>query len=142
MNKLNNKWFINLSKTHIPDYVHALLQLGENFCLPTTEILTYVRNSIISFINGISFKKNAIEKNVLKMLLATKNFIRENPNIIYTHADKGNEGDSKEPCINFATSCFEIISLHVQLRAAWDTANKSQPPVDAPGAVAEDFREE
>lgn len=34
------------------------------------------------------------------------------------------------------------ITPHVPLCSAWDTtANKSQPPVDVPGAVADDFRE-
>jgi len=30
-----DKWFINTSGTHIPKKVIVLLQLGENFCLPT-----------------------------------------------------------------------------------------------------------
>jgi len=30
-----DKWFINTSGTHIPKEVIGLLQLGENFCLPT-----------------------------------------------------------------------------------------------------------
>lgn len=30
----NNKWFINLTDTHIPAKVSNLLQLGDRFCLP------------------------------------------------------------------------------------------------------------
>lgn len=34
---IKDKWFVNLSSVHIPLEVQGLVQLGENFCLPSTD---------------------------------------------------------------------------------------------------------
>jgi hypothetical protein len=36
LNQTNEKWFINLSKTAIPNEASSLLQFGSNFCIPHT----------------------------------------------------------------------------------------------------------
>lgn len=63
--QINNKWFINLSSTIIPNEVQSLLQLGDNFNLPITnnEKLT------------IEFIKN-IESNLIKLPSTTQVAIR------------------------------------------------------------------
>jgi len=114
----NDKWFINLTNSPIPHEVTALLQFGERFCLPSylnkkTAIhefikdiesntafhnhnfnkQTLVRNiSIPRFYNFLKCKPstNPIDSKLIYLHNVTKRFCRENQNIIFTRADKGN----------------------------------------------------
>jgi len=110
-----NKWFINLSNTTIPQEVSTLLQFGERFCLP----LSNKKLAIHEFIKDIECNmtahkihnqvlirntaipqfhkflkntppKNIINENLLHLQHITQQFCRDNPNIIFTKADKGN----------------------------------------------------
>jgi len=111
--EVNNKWFKNLSNAIIPWKVKALLQLGENFCLPTfnignTMIIKHIehnfvrlklsnikefRNRIFSLIKRIKqacANKTDVEKRIFSLIKTTKAFVKNNPHIIFTRADKGN----------------------------------------------------
>jgi len=111
-----DKWFLNSSHRHIPNDVIGLLQLGENFCLPpnnisqlTIECIKHVENNlskfqhynfssmfrsrICSFINQIKYidgLRTETDVEILKSLHITKTFIKNNPDIIFMKADKGN----------------------------------------------------
>ncbi|KMQ88038.1 reverse transcriptase [Lasius niger] len=112
---IQNKWFVNLSSKHIPQEVQGLLQLGENFSLPTmnTDTITVefikcvennigklpanirhtIRNRTNPIINNLSnytFKNSPLEREIISASLASKNFIHDNPDVIFTRADKGN----------------------------------------------------
>lgn len=110
----DKKWIINLTGSSIPSYVSNLLQLGNNFCLPTkdkkTAIHEFIKDIECSFKRNImnlttirnvaipqfgkflhtKHKKDVIQQKLLEMHKATKKFCRDNPNIIFTRADKGN----------------------------------------------------
>jgi len=115
LDSINNKWFVNLSQSQIPYNVQSLLQLGQNFSLPPTnnkhniiqlvknienniinlhlDIQTKVRNRSIPFIHNLlsrSSNVNPTDTKLLDRLKITNKFIKDNPNIIYTRADKGN----------------------------------------------------
>jgi len=112
----NKKWFINLSNSRIPPEVSSLLQLGGKFCLP---IHLDKKHSIHEFIKDIEgnsycqdtnrqilirnmaipqFYKFIKNKTVMSqstnefthLLNVTKKFCKNNKNIIFTKADKGN----------------------------------------------------
>jgi len=108
-----DKWFINTSGTHIPKDVIGLLQLGENFCLPTlnkdrdiVECIKSVENNFnrhrINNINNFrnllfplikdikNDNKSRLDLDILASVSSTKKFIKHNPDIIFTRADKGN----------------------------------------------------
>jgi len=53
---INNKWFINLLHFEIPYNVRRLLQLGQNFSIPSTN----TKNNIIQLIKNI-------ENNIIKL---------------------------------------------------------------------------
>jgi len=111
------KWFINKCNTCIPNEVVSLLQLGEGFCLPPTDnfdaVIQYVkhvennffllqknnnsinkfRNQIFPFINSLNKvdrHRSEIDYNILSLIPPTKRFIKDNPDILFTRADKGN----------------------------------------------------
>jgi len=111
----NNNWFINLTNTPIPSSVSTLLQLGGNFCLPIdnskkkqyTNLLriwnaitvisvtdkTKIRNMVVPFFHRFIHKKaseNVIEKTLSSLEKSTNSFCKNNPDIIFTRADKGN----------------------------------------------------
>jgi len=116
LNHTNNKWFINLTDTTIPPHVSILLQLGGNFCLPTDnrkktavhEFIkhlesfnryfndnerTKIRNTVIPFFHRFIHNKvssNVTEKTLLFLMKLTTSFCKNNPDIIFTRADKGN----------------------------------------------------
>lgn len=95
----------------IPDIVKDLLQLGENFCLPVSN----KKSLVINFIKNIEYNINKFSPNFHSVLRdksipirklfsiqteptnnrfikagrETKNFLRDNPNVIFTKADKG-----------------------------------------------------
>jgi len=116
LNHTNNNWFINLTDTIIPPKVSVLLQLGGNFCLPTDNCKkmaihefikhlesynryfneserTKIRNTVIPFFHRFIHNKvssNVTEKTLLLLKKLTTSFCKNNPNIIFTRADKGN----------------------------------------------------
>jgi len=118
LNEEHNNWFVNLSKKMIPNEVRLLLQLGEKFGLPlvdknkektVVEFIKCIEKNIFKEVDGISnhirnqsvplIKKllnkrsNSLgqnEKLVLNWLKQTKSFAIENPDVLFTKADKGN----------------------------------------------------
>jgi len=107
-----DKWFINTSGTHIPKDVIGLLQLGENFCLPSlnkdkdvVECIKSVENNFnrhrINNINNFrnllfslikdtkNDSKSRLDLDILASVSSPKKFIKYNSDIIFTRADKG-----------------------------------------------------
>jgi len=110
------KWLINISNTQIPKEVTGLLQLGEGFCLPPinathtiTEFIKSIeyyfsrfplgnynckfRNQLfphIEALKNIDSHRTDIDYSILSAVSATKMFIKNNPSILFTRADKGN----------------------------------------------------
>jgi len=115
-NEINEKWFINLTNTAIPPNVANLLQLGDKFSLPisttkktavhefikdiegnTNRINIHkqikIRNIATSQLHKFLFTKsqnNPTDNKISYMLKCTREFVRKNPDIIFTGADKGN----------------------------------------------------
>ncbi|KYN19995.1 hypothetical protein ALC57_07766 [Trachymyrmex cornetzi] len=112
---LRGKWFTNLSSVSIPECVQCFLQLGGNFSLPIcynsklifelikniefnikklqTSVHNSVRNNSIAIINSLfslKQKKNFVIKILQKATRLTKQFLKDNSNIIFTKADRGN----------------------------------------------------
>ena len=112
---LNQKWFKNLSGTQIPDNVAKVASLGINFGLtlenreiPTFNIIADIESNInkipaesqdearLKIVNCVNNFKKSGRKPKSKLLQPfkeikeTKNFIKNNPDIIFTKADKGN----------------------------------------------------
>jgi len=113
--ELRDRWLVNISKSHIPNKVIRLL-LSEGFCLPPNDpshlIIEYIkhiennlsnlhqykcismfRSQVCSFMNqikNIDYHKTEMDHEILKALSSTKDFIKNNPDIIFTRADKGN----------------------------------------------------
>jgi len=108
-----DKWFINASDTSVPKKVIGLLQLGENFCLPSlnkdndiVECIKSVennfnihkinncntfRNRLFPFIKDIKNDNNSkLDFDILASVSFTKKFTKHNPDVIFTRADKGN----------------------------------------------------
>ena len=108
-------WFLNLSFFDIPINIQCFLQLGENFTLPfnnknkiifdciknvesSTQRMSIdkkiaVTNHSIPILNNIISSPiftSPIDKLLLKMESDTRIFVSAHPNIIFTHADKGN----------------------------------------------------
>ena len=113
--QIRDKWFVNLSSTHIPNEVQGLLQLGGTFSLPChnkdkiiTEFIKNVENNLLKIphdlrstirkrsvpivhqLSTYSFKTSPSDIAYIGALRSTKSFINNNPNIIFTRADKGN----------------------------------------------------
>jgi len=110
------KWFVNISNAFIPDNVIGLLQLGEGFALPPTDskklITEYIKHiennlsklqyhkftsrfrsqmcSFVTQMNNIQKHRTDIDKIILESLSVTRTFLKNNPNVIFTRADKGN----------------------------------------------------
>jgi len=107
---------MNLSNTTIPQEVSTLLQFGDRFCLP---MLSNKKQAIHEFIKDIESNmtahkinnqflirntaipqfhkflknkspRNIINENLLYMEHITKQFCRDNHNLIFSKADKGN----------------------------------------------------
>ena len=110
-----DKWFVNLSTIQIPSEIQGLLQLGENFCLPThnkdkvvSEFVKSVEHSIdklprqsqlivrgrtMPILNELSvfpLKKLPHNAELTRAVRMTKSFLLEHPEVIFTRADKGN----------------------------------------------------
>jgi len=111
------KWFINTRNSAIPKEIIGLLQLGEDFCLPPTNIsdstiqcikhiennfsrlqgyncIHTLRNQIFPFISNLKkIEKNNRNETENKLVAAsniTRKYITNNPDILFTRADKGN----------------------------------------------------
>ena len=112
----NNKWFLNLTQQSIPEDVSNLLQLGGEFCLPISqnkkEVVhefikdvesniiqkkikkeTNIRNIVIprlyKYLDSYT-SKDSIDAHLISMSRSTSQFCKNNPNIMFTRADKGN----------------------------------------------------
>jgi len=117
LNIIHDKWFVNLGQKPIPNGVISLLQLGERFSLPSVKndngktiiefikcieknlfkevevIGNSIRNQSVPIIKRIEKITNNINYNdklILKWVNFTKIFVKENPDILFTKADKGN----------------------------------------------------
>jgi len=111
------KWFINTTNCHIPNEVVGLLQLGEGFCIPPDNksnlIAEYIkhiengflrverrlscvntmRSQFINFLKPIHKLDHHMSDTDLEITSAvcyTKKFVKNNLNILFTRADKGN----------------------------------------------------
>jgi hypothetical protein len=112
----NNKWFLNLTQQSIPESVSNLVQLGEEFCLPISqnkkEVVhefikdvesniiqkkikkdTNIRNIVIprlyKYLDSYT-SKDSIDAKLISMSRSTSQFCKNNPNILFTRANKGN----------------------------------------------------
>ncbi|XP_077273242.1 uncharacterized protein LOC143903487 [Temnothorax americanus] len=116
LEQTNDKWFVNLSNMDIPQDVTKLLQFGNNFCLPNSlnkkktihefikdiegntkrnniNNLPRVRNAVIPQLHNYLYSKpttNNVNTKLLTMYKITQRFCKNNPDIIFTRADKGN----------------------------------------------------
>jgi len=119
LTSIRKNWFLNLSSISIPFEVQCLLQLGQNFSLPTLnikynvlelikniennikklniDIQSNIRNHTIPIILklfAIPPQNNNNQKNINNKLLAlvksAKSFIKNHPYLLFTRADKGN----------------------------------------------------
>jgi len=107
---------VNNTNFHIPNEVIGLLQLGKGFCLPpndksklTIEYIKHVENNFSKFhqhncinmcrsqfcffinhIKNIGRYRTETDHKIVSTLSTTKKFIKNNPDIIFTRADKGN----------------------------------------------------
>jgi len=114
--RINDKWFINLSNHNIPSDVTKLLQLGEGFSFPffknkKESVIEYIkdfegmgfrgnnsqklkiRNTVVTqlhkFMNNEQ-QMDEVQRELMRLLKKTKSFCKDNSNIIFTKADKGN----------------------------------------------------
>lgn len=117
---LSEKWLVNLTTTVIPTNITNVLKLGDKFALPieATEIpyntiitdiesilktsklddeeLHEYRGKFVNVLNNYKNKSRAKsllspqEKTILKDVKTTKKFLKENPDLMVTKADKGN----------------------------------------------------
>jgi len=110
-----NNWLINLSSTTVPHDVQCVMQLENNFSLPIDnkektiiELIKNIerstnkfdidtqltlRNIFIPTINNLLnffVPNNPINQKLNDSMKSCKSFIRNNPDIIFTRADKGN----------------------------------------------------
>lgn len=114
-----NNWFINLTDNHIPTEVQCLLQLGGNFSLPIPNDSNNKKSLLIEFIKGIEHNNKKFNvatrlnirnrsipiinkilsytphnipfyHSIKNSINSTRRFIKDNPNVIFTRADKGN----------------------------------------------------
>jgi len=111
---IQETWFLNLSNIQIPKEVQLLLQLGNNFNFPSTNIKQITldlikniensieklnktskieaRNKIIAIIENMNniHNLNKTDRTLLNWFSLTKKFVKDNNNLIITRADKGN----------------------------------------------------
>jgi len=116
INSVNNSWFVNVSKTDIPQDVQSLLQLGEKFCLRS---LPNSQHFVFDFIKNIEHNISSLDQEtannvrclsvqtinkcllspphfsdldsrLLSLTKITKKFLSDHPDIIVTKADKAN----------------------------------------------------
>jgi len=144
LENINNKWFINLSNHIIPKKVQCLLQHGDNFAIPTTntkkicfeimknlennsckinfDTFEAIRNRTISILNNHTPNHSIANLNIKKISQiqkTTKEFTKNNPQIIFTRADKGNMTVALDQ-----TQYKRTMSLMLQDRDTYDIINK------------------
>ncbi|XP_072743287.1 uncharacterized protein [Anoplolepis gracilipes] len=85
LNKIKDKWFINLSGTPIPHDIQCFLQLGEE----TIHMRGFSRD-IIKTIPSHTYPKNDSDDWLISSYSSTIQFLNNNKNVILTKADKGN----------------------------------------------------
>jgi len=140
LNEAHDNWFVNLSKKTIPDEVRLLLQLGDKFGLPIVEkdkektivefikcieknifkevdsISNQIRNQSVPVIKKLLKKKsNILDQNnklVLKWLQQTKLYAIDNPDVLFTKADKGN-----------ATVAMDLVEYNNKMTEIFSDAN-------------------
>lgn len=112
--QISDKWFVNLTNTHIPNHIKQILALDPKFSLPTIKnntnigtilscfenILTYTHNQTpeyyrTRFTNIISNylhhnKQNSKHNIINTSYMEAKKFLSSNPQLILTKSDKGN----------------------------------------------------
>lgn len=116
INSVNDRWFINLSKSPIPHDIQSLLQLNEKFNLPFHHnsqrfAFNFIKNieyniqkldldtaSNIRCLSVQTLNKllsspptpSIIDSRLIALTIKTKEFLTNYPNIFVTKADKGN----------------------------------------------------
>jgi len=115
LHEIKEEWFVNISDVPIPKNVQTLVQLGDRFNLPSSNIdkasfsiiknvesslrnirantIPIIRNKTVDIVKKLrNNNKPSNEKTRLleNLFLETKNFIQNNKNIMFTRADKGN----------------------------------------------------
>jgi len=114
LTSIKDNWLINLTSITVSQDVQCLIQLGENFSLPTDnkektiiELIKNIegntnkfdidtqltlRNRFIPTINNLlnfSFPNNLINQKLNDSMKSCRNF-KNNPDIIFTRTEKGN----------------------------------------------------
>ena len=113
---MNNDWFINTTNQVVPKEVICLLQLGDKFSLPfggnknklifefikdiesnilncTVSEKFEIRNHIVPKLNKFienKFILSNFDKEFLRLFKFNIRFLKDNPNFLFTRADKGN----------------------------------------------------
>jgi len=115
LNNVRDKWLINWSKIDIPHNIKCLLQLGQNFAMPATDIKkniieliknienninklnidiqSLIRNNSLPIIKKLfnrCSQKNKMHERLLSVGRLTRQFIKKHPKLVLTRADKGN----------------------------------------------------
>jgi len=112
----NHRWFVNLSSFNIPEEISNLLQLGEGFSIPVFKnkkelVIEFIKdmegkdlrrnndqkllikniaiNKLQKFLNNKQ-QLNNIQKELIRLGKITRSFCKDNSNVIFTKADKGN----------------------------------------------------
>ena len=109
-----DQWIENTTNTSIPDFLERTLKLGPNFNIQNEkdipyvevvselekaihinekaeEIRTEVATAMINYINFKSQPRHHELEWISKDIAKSKRFLRENPNLLITKADKGNK---------------------------------------------------
>ena len=139
----SDPWLINISSTPIPTNVHNFLRLGQDFSnasfqnkktqifelvkdfenhsykIPydvVDEIRHIVINQSRSFLSNRQ-KTSPFDNFIYNNILETKSFLKNNPDIFVSRADKGNVSvvASKKEYINSMKKIFENINTYLQL---------------------------
>jgi len=143
VSSIRDKWFTNLSSIPIPKNVQFLIQLGDNFSLPTfnknkltKEIIKSVecnikkfpiathnniRNRSISIVNNLfSFSPqiNSEIDHLINLKKYTQHFLKNNNNIILTRADKGNitVALDKDNYVNKMNEMLSDNSIYIKIK--------------------------
>jgi len=145
------QWFYNTTKTPIPNKVIGLLQLGEGFCLPPDnkehlfiEYIKHIENNFSKFkqqqscvntmriqlfnflkpLHNLDHVRSNIDLEILDAVSFTKKFIKENPELLFTRADKGNTvvALDRTDYMNKMKACLSDSNTYIKLKQ--NPANK------------------
>ncbi|XP_062700032.1 uncharacterized protein LOC134284782, partial [Aedes albopictus] len=109
---VETEWVVNTTDTELPDYVERTLKLGPNFNVDDARNLPYIEvvasiekhiqtkenadeirsevsNAIVNHINYHRQPRHAPQEWIKKDVTRSKKFLRDNPNLVITKADKG-----------------------------------------------------